>query len=66
MQKFSTRTEAIEATITNPLGEYADDHDIDAIAEETIATITPENGNVYFVSTVSAEDFWVIAEKHAK
>lgn len=66
MTTYTTRTEAIEREIIEPLGEYADDHDIDAIADETIIE-TGEGVNLRFMTRedLDHDDFWAIVEKHA-
>lgn len=38
MNTYTTRDEAVQREIIEPLGEYANEHDTDAIAEEVIIT----------------------------
>lgn len=38
MNTYATRDEAVTREIIEPLGEYANGHDTDAIAEEVIVT----------------------------
>ena len=38
MNLYTTRDDAIHYEITLALGEYADEHDIDAIADEVLTT----------------------------
>lgn len=67
MTTYSTRNEAIQREIIEPLGEYADQHDIDAIADETIGSRRPEGrANVEFFCTVDTDEFWEIVQRHAK
>lgn len=60
---YSNRNEIIEAEIIAPLGEFADDHDIDAIADKLIVTIG--EGVDYGFTIDEDADFWAIVEKHA-
>lgn len=63
MNTYTTRNEAIEAEIITPLGEFADEYDIDAIADEVLTT-TGE-GVDYRYTVDEDADFWAIVEKHA-
>lgn len=63
MNTYTTRNEAIEAEIIAVLGEHADDHDIEAIADEVI-TETGEGVDYGFTLDEGA-DFWAVVEKHA-
>lgn len=63
MNTYTTRNEAIEAEIITPLGEFADEYDIDAIADEVLTT-TGEGVDYGFTIDEDA-DFWAIVEKHA-
>lgn len=58
MNIYTTRNEAIEAEIITPLGEFADDHDIDAIADELLTT-TGE-GTEYGFTIDEDADFWEV------
>lgn len=60
---YSTRDEAIFREITQPLKEYAADHDIDAIADAVIGSETTSAGVVYFC-TVDPMRFWKIVESN--
>lgn len=71
MDIYTTRNEAVQREIIEPLGEYAQEHNIDAIAEQLIVHydhITPE-GNVdvtrsgYVVD--QALDFWAVVSNNA-
>ena len=55
---FTTRNEAIEAEIITPLGEFADEHDIDAIADQVLTT-TGEGVDYRWTIDEDA-DFWEI------
>lgn len=59
MTTYATRNEAIDREITAPLGEYADQHDIDAIADELIKT----EGEGFYLDEDA--DFWATVEAHA-
>lgn len=63
MTTYTSRNEAIAREITAPLGEYADEFDIDAIADEVLETIG--EGNEYRYQAREDVDFWEIVEKHA-
>lgn len=52
MTTYESRTDAIRREIIEPLGEYAQEHDVDAIANEII--IAGDNG---FTIDQDA-DFW--------
>lgn len=72
MQRFTTITDVYN-DIRTALGEYAEDHDIEAIADEAYEYRTSEDadGNQILTSAgfeqiVDTDDFWAIAEKHAK
>lgn len=63
MTAYTTRNEAIDREIIAPLGEYADQHDIDAIADEVLTT-TGEG--IYYRYTLRDDvDFWDIVAQHA-
>lgn len=55
---FTTRNEAIDRLIIEPLGEFADEHDIDAIADEVLTT-TGEGVDYRWTIDEDA-DFWEI------
>ena len=63
MTTYTSRNESIAREITAPLGEYADEFDIDAIADEVLETIG--EGNEYRYQAREDVDFWEIVEKHA-
>lgn len=58
MTTYTTRNEAIEAEIIAPLGEFADEHDIDSIADEVLTT-TGEGVDYRYTVNEDA-DFWEI------
>lgn len=62
MNAYTTRTEAIEREVIAPLGEHADQHDIDAIIDKVIAF---DLWNHDYYCKVNAEEFWAIAKTHA-
>ena len=61
---YSTRNEALHmeviAVINNGMA-YADDYDVDAIADEVLGDF--HDG---YAVQVEGEDFWAIVAKHAK
>lgn len=59
MTTYDTRTDAIHREIIEPLGEYAQEHDVDAIANEII--IAGDNG----FTIDQGADFWAIVANHA-
>lgn len=70
---YSTRDEAVREEMMVALGEYVDEFDIDAIADEVIVSLTvrDEHDNIlldqsgYYVG-VDDEEFWEIVAKHEK
>lgn len=69
--RFTTITDVIDQAITPALGEYGDDHDLEAIAREAFEykVDTDEQGNELlntagFEQVVDDADFWAIAEKY--
>lgn len=63
MTTYTTRNEAIQREIIEPLGEYAAEHDIDAIADALI-TCDSEGINPVFYIDEDA-DFWAVVEANA-
>lgn len=63
MTTYTTRNEAIQREIIEPLGEYASEHDIDAIADAVLTT-TGE-GTDYRYTLREDVDFWDVAAQHA-
>ena len=63
MNTYTSRNGAINAEIIEPLGEFVDDYDIDAIADEALETIG-ECGE-YRYQVREDVDFWDIVEAHA-
>ncbi|MHB2252967.1 hypothetical protein [Corynebacterium aurimucosum] len=39
MNTYTTRDEAVQREIIEPLGEYANEHDVDTIADELIIAV---------------------------
>lgn len=60
---YTTRTEAIAREITAALGDYADQHDIDAIADELI--ITEGEGTTLRYLLDETADFRAVVEANA-
>lgn len=60
MTTYSTRTEAVQREIIEPLGNHAGDHDVEGIAEEVLGGYAEG-----FACTVDPETFWSIVERHA-
>lgn len=70
--RYTTRQDAIEQDILPALGNYADSYNIDAIFDEAYDYLvdTDWRGNELlntagFEQTVSDDEFWAIAERHA-
>lgn len=63
MNTYTTHDEAVQREIIEPLGEFADEHDIDAIADEVIVEVG--EGVDYGFTIDEDADFWAIVEKHA-
>lgn len=63
MTTYTTRDEAIDREITTPLGEYAAQHDVEAIADEVLTT-TGE-GTDYRYTLREDVDFWDVVAQHA-
>lgn len=63
-RSYTSFNDALQHEVIDPLGEYADDFDVEAIAEEVIG----QEGfgvNLIFVPIVNDSEFWQIAERHA-
>lgn len=63
MTTYTDRNEAIAQEIAAALGQYADEHDIEAIADEVLETVG--EGSEYRYQVRKDVDFWEIVEKHA-
>ena len=61
---YTTRTEAIQREIVEPLGNHAGEHDIDAIADALIVMGSTDKGEVTYAIDEDA-DFWKIVENNA-
>lgn len=62
MTTYTTRNEAIDREIIQPLGEYADQFDIDAIADQVLVSIG--EGINYRFTTSDDVDFWDVVAQH--
>ena len=60
MNVYATITDAIAREIIEPLGEYAGDFDIDAIADEAVSSLGDCRGFV----VKQGDEFWAIVERH--
>lgn len=63
MRTYINQNDAINAEIIEPLGEFVNDFDVEAIADETLTGIII--GNEYFITPREDVDFWDIVEAHA-
>ncbi|MGC3907790.1 hypothetical protein ACPV6D_05365 [Corynebacterium propinquum] len=63
MTTYTTHDEAVQREIIEPLGEFADEYDIDAIADEVIVEVG--EGVDYGFTIDEGADFWAIVEKYA-
>lgn len=59
MTTYTTRNEAITREIIEPLGEYANEHDVDTIADTLIKT----EGEGFYLDPDA--DFWGIVANNA-
>ena len=64
MNGYATRDEAIQREIVEVIGKYADEHMIDAIADEVLTT-TGAGTQYRYVMAVDADEFWEIVHRHA-
>lgn len=60
VRRYSTRQEAIEREVVEPLGDYADGHDVEAIAAAVLGDYRQG-----YACTVDAPTFWGIVERNA-
>lgn len=63
MNTYTDRNEAIHNEIILTLGDYADEHDIDAIADQVLTT-TGEGKNFRIILNEDV-DFWAVVEANA-
>lgn len=62
---YTTRDEAIQREIIEPLGEHVKDFNIEAIADEVIGSRRVEGrADVEFFVTVNEMEFWHIVQAH--
>lgn len=72
-QRYATMSDACDA-VSEALGEYADEHDIEAIAGEAFAwyrAYDPKANVEYlheqgFYQVVTTDEFWTICANHAR
>ena len=67
---FTTRNDAIQALIINPLimsGQNTNDYDIEAIANETIIEFTTPTNHIYYIQAhdYDTDWYWEIVEDHS-
>lgn len=62
-ETFTTKTDALDRIILPALGEWAEDHDVDAIFDEAFEFDTAAQA---FYQSATEEEFWEIVERHAK
>lgn len=63
MNTYTDRNEAIHNEIILALGDYADEHNIDAIADEVLISIG--EGTQYRIILNEDVDFWAVVEANA-
>lgn len=63
MTTYTDRNEAIHHEIITALGDYADEHDIDAIADQVLTT-TGEGKDFRIIPNENV-DFWEVVEANA-
>lgn len=63
MTTYTNRNDAIHNEITLALGDYADQHNIDAIADAVLEAQETDKGYVFFLN--EDVDFWEIVEANA-
>ena len=67
--KYQTITDVIAYEIKPALGDFVDDFDLDAIADEAFEYVVDldengvQHGNGYFIEREGV-DFWAIVQKH--
>lgn len=59
MTTYTTKNDAIQYEIIEPLGEWANEHNIDAIADELIVT----TATGFHID--DTKDFWNVVANHA-
>ncbi len=64
MNTYATRDEAVQREIIEPLGEYANEHNIEGIEEQVI--ITTGEGTELRYKLNEDVDFWEIVAANAK
>lgn len=64
MNTYATRDEAVQREIIEPLGEYANEHNIEGIEEQVI--ITTGEGTELRYKLNEDVDFWEVVAANAK
>ena len=73
---YTTKTEAIEREIIEPLGDYANEYMINAIADEVLEWVdgrgaNPDHPNAIWLPAqgfrlaVDTDEFWEVVQRHA-
>lgn len=73
MTTYATRGDAMQREIIEPLGEWAEEHDVEAIADEVLYwhDEVREDGKIwlpgcgYRVREMGTDAFWEIVARHA-
>lgn len=65
METCTTLADATATLIVAALGTEAQNHDADAIADETIEAFTNDNGQYLFRQSADTDIFWEIVAQHA-
>lgn len=57
-QTYTTRNEAVQREVIEPLGEYVADYDTEKLADKVIASRGDGSG---FYCSVTQDEFWALA-----
>lgn len=63
MKTYENFNDAVQYEIITPLGEYAAQHDVDAIIDELIISSGTEADPQFYVDPDA--DFWAVVASHA-
>ena len=63
--EFTTYDDAKKYVVIASLGEYVDEHDIDAIADAVIGRFRSAQNGVFFACKVGEAEFWDIVSENA-
>lgn len=63
MKTYERFNDAVQYEIITPLGEYADQHDVDAIIDELIISSGTAATPQFYVDPDA--DFWAVVASHA-